>query len=329
MTKRLVAEHGIICAWPARSSATSAGPRSRASMRRARRRQFGPAHQHVCRGQDGAERQPDDGRTGRRRASSMTRRLTTATRAWSISGVGEMLISWFTSDTRQYRHAKWCEKAAERTVDTTLNTWTDELVRQWSARGQAERRPGRDVERAAPRAGLHAARADHAGNGGSAVLGQGCVWDAEGRIMAARSRDDGRTWTVPAPCRKPGPRCRSATTTARRRTAFRNLSAWSASKRCPTAPAKGDQLQPVPDRIVGRGATWSAARPTGVYGSPPHLLRHSSGALIASMVSANPATPARHVSRDDGVTWEATGLSAMTSRQRLGYRPRSNCRRHG
>ncbi len=52
------------------------------------------------------------------------------------------------------------------------------------------------------------------------------------------------------------------------------------------------------------GRTWTEMTPTGVYGSPPHLMRHSSGAII--LVYGRRVSPFGEraiISRDEGVTW--------------------------
>ncbi len=52
------------------------------------------------------------------------------------------------------------------------------------------------------------------------------------------------------------------------------------------------------------GATWSTAAPTGFDGSPPHLLRHSTGALVCAYGRRRDAYSIRAViSHDDGDTW--------------------------
>ena len=54
------------------------------------------------------------------------------------------------------------------------------------------------------------------------------------------------------------------------------------------------------------GRTWSQARPTGVCGSPPHLLRHSSGALVCVYGYRRPPFGQRAMaSADDGASWTA------------------------
>ncbi len=51
---------------------------------------------------------------------------------------------------------------------------------------------------------------------------------------------------------------------------------------------------------------WSDMTPTGIAGSPPHLLKHSSGKLILSYGRREyPCGERAVVSSDGGLTWEA------------------------
>lgn len=53
------------------------------------------------------------------------------------------------------------------------------------------------------------------------------------------------------------------------------------------------------------GATWTQARPLGFHGSPPHLLRHSSGVLVLTYgYRLAPFGQRVAFSRDDGKTWD-------------------------
>jgi hypothetical protein len=70
------------------------------------------------------------------------------------------------------------------------------------------------------------------------------------------------------------------------------------------------------------GKTWSEARPMGIDGMPPHLLRHSSGAIILSYGRRiKPGCGERvAISHDEGVTWEKDIILRDDSPERdLGY----------
>ncbi len=58
-------------------------------------------------------------------------------------------------------------------------------------------------------------------------------------------------------------------------------------------------------RSADGGATWSMPRWLGFKGSPPHLLRHSSGVLVMSYGCRDKRYGERvATSRDDGRSWE-------------------------
>ena len=57
---------------------------------------------------------------------------------------------------------------------------------------------------------------------------------------------------------------------------------------------------------VDGGKTWSIPKPLGFHGSPPHLLRHSSGVLVCVYGYRQPGYGQRAMlSRDDGAMWGA------------------------
>lgn len=54
------------------------------------------------------------------------------------------------------------------------------------------------------------------------------------------------------------------------------------------------------------GRTWTTAQPLGFHGSPPHVIRHSSGVLVAVYgYRLAPFGERAMLSRDDGATWDA------------------------
>ncbi|MGN1346013.1 MAG: sialidase family protein, partial [Eubacteriales bacterium] len=68
------------------------------------------------------------------------------------------------------------------------------------------------------------------------------------------------------------------------------------------------------------GKTWSEMIPLGVAGSPPHLLRHSSGALILTYGCRSvPYGERALVSRDNGATWTESYCISETTPCDLGY----------
>jgi photosystem II stability/assembly factor-like uncharacterized protein len=71
-------------------------------------------------------------------------------------------------------------------------------------------------------------------------------------------------------------------------------------------PARGRQLDFSMFQTASDdgGATWTPAQPTGVYGSPPHLLRHSSGRIVCVYGYRQAPFGQRAMIREDGgKTW--------------------------
>lgn len=68
------------------------------------------------------------------------------------------------------------------------------------------------------------------------------------------------------------------------------------------------------------GKTWSAAEPTGLNGSPPHMIIHSSGALILSYGRRQRSYGEKvALSYDEGKTWEEHTLFDDAPSPDLGY----------
>ena len=54
------------------------------------------------------------------------------------------------------------------------------------------------------------------------------------------------------------------------------------------------------------GLTWSLLTSFGIYGSPPHLLKHSSGPLVCTYgYRREPHGQRVAISRDNGASWDA------------------------
>ncbi|MFW5856543.1 MAG: sialidase family protein [Planctomycetota bacterium] len=68
------------------------------------------------------------------------------------------------------------------------------------------------------------------------------------------------------------------------------------------------------------GRTWSDPEPLGFHGAPPHLLRHSSGALVCSFGRRiEPFGERVVISRDEGATWTEYVLRDDGPTSDLGY----------
>lgn len=227
-------------------------------------------------------------------------------------GGKSMLVSWFTSDTRKYREGAAKRYSAEvmASWDEVLDTWTDakvdELLGSWvtlTDDGESWTAPIR-VPVSTPHGPIRLA------NGDLLYLGKANFSTpdrATGVIMACRSSDGGRTWAelgeVPA-C--PGASHANVHEPHVAELADGRLVGMIRFQRSgPDDPVK-DQINFSLSQTESDdgGETWSIARPTGVYGSPPGLLAHSSGALLCVYgYRQEPYGQRAMVSRDGGQTW--------------------------
>ncbi len=68
------------------------------------------------------------------------------------------------------------------------------------------------------------------------------------------------------------------------------------------------------------GRTWTQTRSLGIYGSPPHAIRHSSGALVCVYGHRrDPYGERAMISRDDGASWDADWIVSDSPQRDLGY----------
>ncbi len=312
--KKLHAEHGIVCdlpherlgyfGWPSVARRDDGMLVVAAS---------GLRYDHVCPwGKTVLFFSPDDGRTW-----SIPRILNDTPlddRDAGILSLGgkKLLVSWFILDVRNHfdyaiKNFKLDaeEQARWRTV---FDTWTDEVVGKWQGswvRTSVDSEAWSDFIRV-PVSAPHGPILLR--NGEIFYLGK--QWDmpgrkAEGFIVACKSSDGGQTWkelgVVPIPAdTKPD-----------------NYHEPHVVE-LPSGKLIGhirfeDNQNPnyihfslFQTESEDAGLTWTKARPLGIYGSPPHLIRHSSGDLICTYSYRKP--PLGHrvmISRDDGKTWDA------------------------
>jgi hypothetical protein len=228
-------------------------------------------------------------------------------------GGGRLLVSWFTSDTRKYTDAGWLSAEERASWKPVLAKWTDEMVNahlgSWvMLSGDGGRTWGKPIR--APVSAPHGPIRLRSGE--LLYLGkQYGTWDdmSVGGILAARSRDGGGTWenlgavpvapkTDPANYHEPHlvelPSGRLIGAIRIENHSGKDLSASG-------IPTFSIMLTGSDDG----GRTWTAARPMGFHGSPPHLLRHSSGVIILTYgYRQAPFGQRVALSRDDGATWD-------------------------
>lgn len=233
-------------------------------------------------------------------------------------GGNRLLVSWFTSDTRSYLDANRKNNnvsAAELDAwQTTTATWTDAMVEHqlgsWvmlsEDRGATWGAPIR-VPVTAPHGPVLLRNGDILYFGRETATS---VDDLAAKTIAAvLSHDGGRTWktlgNVPVypgtdPVNYHEPHVVELPS-GRLLGAIRIQDHSGVSLEGTGIPSFSIMLTESDDG----GRTWSQARPMGFHGSPPHLVRHSSGVLVLTYGCRQPPYGQRvALSHDDGATWD-------------------------
>ncbi len=314
------AEHGTICALPSEFFGYFGWP----SVVRCRNGDLivvasGLRHDHVDPfGRTVLLRSQDEGRTWT--TPTVINDLPIDDRDAGIVALGDgtLLVTWFTSDTRQFdiasryrqlpdpeavaRYEAGFRRMTPAAVDRWLGSWT-----RLSEDGGDTWGPPVRVPVTAPHGPIVTA------DGALFYLGKRFTHKREQPIEAWRSSDRGQTWThlgtvplapgtadenyhEPHVVEQPGGRLLGLIRIEDHGTAP------------PLAAAGIPVFSMMQTTSEDGGRTWSTAQPLGFHGSPPHLLRHSSGALICAYGHRQPPFGQRAmVSHDDGANWE-TGM---------------------
>jgi hypothetical protein len=232
-------------------------------------------------------------------------------------GGNRLLVSWFTSDTREYANLEWVKKwlgeAELAAWKGTLAAWTDETVSRhlgaWimrsEDRGATWGAPIR-VPVSAPHGPIRLRSGDLLYLGKLYRVWQDMV---DSMVTAFRSQDGGVTWTelgiVPiAPKTDPvnyhEPHVIELP--SGRLLGMIRIENHSGKE---LKEAEIPHFSMLQTESQDGGRTWTTARPLGFHGSPPHLLRHSSGALLLTYgYRQAPFGQRVAISRDEGSTWD-------------------------
>ena len=224
-------------------------------------------------------------------------------------GGKSVLASWFRSDTRIYAKEGWIPAAERETWPKVFVDWTDDmvtgLVGSWTSISDDGGETWSEPRRApvsTPHGPIQLA------NGDLLYLGKpfGTWMDMEvGQITAARSSDRGQTWRTVG--RVPvAPRTNAAhyhEPHVVELPSGRLVAAIRVEERIGRSGMPAfTVMQTLSD---DGGATWSVPRWVGFSGSPPHLVRHSSGALVMTYgYREKPFGQRVAISRDDGQSWQ-------------------------
>lgn len=229
-------------------------------------------------------------------------------------GGGRLLVSWFRSDTRHYARESWIPEAERSTWGATFAAWTDagvkELLGSWtmlSEDGGANWGAPRRAPVSAPHGPILLA------NNRLLYLGRpmGAGVDPMCRTAEAwESADGGKTWALLGKV-PPAEGARAVNNDEPHALELPDgrmigmIRFELQGNDDPAAAAGHVHFRIYQTVSVDGGRTWSVPRSLGFHGSPPHLLRHSSGLLILTYGYRQPPFGQRVAfSRDDGATWD-------------------------
>ncbi len=232
-------------------------------------------------------------------------------------GGGKVLASWFTSDTRMYFEEKWVRDwlGAEEldSWNAKLSNVTDEVAQKHIGSWVMLSGDCGETWDAPVRAPVSAPHGPvRLRNGDLAYLGKPYKsWNDMdvGKISAARSSDGGLTWTVVGQV----PVCAGTDPANYHEPHLVELPSGRLIGMIRIEDHAGRKLEGagIPSFSMMQtesddgGRTWTAARPLGFHGSPPHLMRHSSGTLVLTYgYRQAPYGQRAAFSHDDGATWE-------------------------
>ncbi len=314
--RRLNAEHGMVCRRPGERFGYFGWPTV------ARRDDgtlvvvsSGLRAEHVCPfGKTVLNISPDEGRTWSEPRVIQNSMIDDRDAGVVNLGGSKLLVSWFRSDTRKYADADWLpevERAAwaevfkdwmDATVEALLGSWvmlSDDTGESWSE-------PIR-VPVSAPHGPILLR------DGDLLYLGKRYgTWSDMGEsvITAARSTDGGKAWeilgsvpihdkTEPVHYHEP----HVVELPSGRLIGMIRIQNHSGK----TLDASGiPHFSIMQTESDDGGQTWTPARSLGFHGSPPHIIRHSSGVLILTYgYRLAPFGQRVAFSRDEGVSWDS------------------------
>lgn len=316
--RRVQAEHGVICALPSEFFGYFGWP----SVARCGNGDLvvvasGLRHDHVDPfGRTVLLRSQDEGRTWT--TPTVINDLPIDDRDAGIISLGGdgLLVTWFTSDTRRFdiasRYRQLADPAAVARYEAGFRRMTPAAVERWLGSWTRLSEDGGDTWGPPVRVPVTAPHGPIVLEDGALLyLGKRFTHEREQPIEAWRSADRGQTWshlgTVPLAPGTVDEHYHEPHVVALPGGRLLGLIRIQDHGEAPPLAAVGiptfSMMQTTSD---DGGRTWSAAQPLGFHGSPPHLLRHTSSALVAVYGCRQaPFGQRAMVSHDDGKNWEA------------------------
>jgi len=228
-------------------------------------------------------------------------------------GGSKALVTWFTSDTRAYEKHWEGEYLAKMQPGFIWERWADasKFVGAWTSTtddsGASWSKPVR-CNLTTPHGPIRLRNGDLLYFGKEFGRNMDEFLKGEGDVAAEVSRDNGKTWqrlgSVPL---YPG-----INRSSYHEPHVVELQSGKLLGLIRLSPVGGDKL---PDDApnfsnlqtisTDGGKTWSAPTAWGFRGSPPHLMMHSSGALVCVYGHRDaPCGERASISRDEGATWQ-------------------------
>ncbi len=230
-------------------------------------------------------------------------------------GEKKLLVSWFTSDTRIFSEYESMKKSMSRedyeAFIEEISSWDDEMVHSYLGSWIRISEDGINwgapisVPVTAPHGPIKLANGDllYLGKGRST----GKKYHAslqKGAIKSAISKDEGLNWDiigeVPIPEDTETANYHEPHAVELPSGKIIGMIRYQHSENIKNY----DSFTMFQTESYDGGKTWSTAKPTGVLGSPPHLLRHSSGVVICVYgYRKEPYGERAMISYDDCKTW--------------------------
>ena len=228
-------------------------------------------------------------------------------------GGEKVLLTWFTSDTKNIADVEHAPEEIRDEWRAAIDAIPDSVRAKWRGswvRTSVDGEAWSDFIRApvnTPHGPIRLASGDLLYFGKQWWMpGMGDPMEHVGDMRAAISRDDGYTWkelgSVPLP---PEVSPKNLHEPHVVEASSGRLIAMIRYEHSGDAKAY-ESFSLVQSESDDGGKTWSEAHHTGVYGSPPHMIRHSSGAIVCVYgYRREPFGQRAMISRDDGQTWQS------------------------